>query len=795
MTHLWYWLLSVLVLGVIALRFYGKSRWWKVANYLVAAVLVGWGVSPWAPRPLGANHLKDVSLIVVDVSESMGPDPSSLFAKAHLHLPESGRLIVVAAGSQGQVCFDGPVEDYPDQLRPNQLDESIPTRLSCDLVGALDFGLRLIGVDQRAHLQIVSDGGFDLDALKVALPELRRQSIASLEARQPGNLMVENLGVRIIGPSRSFTAGSQLSLEVEVFGYTGDKRSLSLHMSIPGLPARELSILLEKGLVNRRLFLQTSPLPASASEISVALKGLGTVDRRLADNQDHLAIKSMDRPLSVLVLEGEAAAPFDDASMAPAVITRDPQNLSTADVVVVHDLDVQEGRVSQGFWEKLGIAVEHGVGLFLVGNKAAFGLGHWDGHLLDELSPLASKPGDEKRCLIVALDRSGSMENADRLKRAGRVVEETFARLGPEDRLVLLLFSSRVERFEFAKNDPKSSKELHQVLQRARASGGTNLTAVMGALVNEAMGDGENGLAFLLTDGRDSQAMTSPRVSQWAKSLQQKKLSLHLFWFDRDLSLRPLLLQLVGKKDNLVDVDDFGALQKPFFQAMSKDLVAKGEDVRLADGRVISLERVLRTRPQSGCEILASGSGQLTALAKIRRGLGKVAAAPIDLREGGRVGLWGESSLLGFIQSLGRPRSQGKGELQVLLDRGVIRLQLSHWQGIRSPTSVKLEEKTYSLRQSGPQQFLSDSLGFMPESQIAQVDGQDGTSLARLSLRAPGFVDAGFDPDPLSLVELVGFYDGLPVASAKNAGVHLGLLLLALVALGAELLLGFRSLR
>ena len=69
------------------------------------------------------------------------------------------------------------------------------------------------------------------------------------------------------------------------------------------------------------------------------------------------------------------------------------------------------------------------------------------------------------------------------------------------------------------------------------------------------------------------------KVRAWRRAFDNRKFDLRLFWFDQDPALKPLMLGLAGGPASLVPIEDFGALQEPFFRTIDEELIA--EDVRL----------------------------------------------------------------------------------------------------------------------------------------------------------------------------------------------------------------------
>lgn len=109
-----------------------------------------------------------------------------------------------------------------------------------------------------------------------------------------------------------------------------------------------------------------------------------------------------------------------------------PQELQTLDLLVVHEVDLEEGA---SVLEALPGAVRsEGLGLLLLGGPGAFRGGGWAGTSLGRLSPLDPRPPSAEE-LHVLLDASGSMAQDARLARAVVAIRRLAQGLGAETRL------------------------------------------------------------------------------------------------------------------------------------------------------------------------------------------------------------------------------------------------------------------------------------------------------------------------------------------------------------------------
>ncbi|MFT7616837.1 MAG: hypothetical protein ACI97A_000467 [Planctomycetota bacterium] len=760
-----------------------------------AALLIAWAISPWAPPGIFDQDKQVAQLILVDVSESMGPSAADLLAKHHLPIENSDRLIVVAAGTTPVVCFDGNSRDYPDQLRPGVLPESPSFRLRSAMLLALKTGLSRVKSTEAAKVRVRSDGGFAPFRADAFLDDQARMKVLSgeevpFEADTDSNLSVEFLGANPV-----FRPSVPLKFDVEIKGRIRVAKTIELKVEAEHDAPQTVKISLEAGIVNRRFRLSTGPLVANSTQLTAVLIGLGADDSRPEDNHDVLPLQASSRPPTVLIIEGPEATPIKTSDLQDLVLTKDPSALNLADVVIVNDVSMKSGMVDSAFWPALQKNVELGTGLLLVGARSSFGLGHWDNTVLDSLSPLKARPGTKKRVLIIAIDRSGSMEKNARFQRAAAVVNATFDRMKQGDRLVLLLFGADFTKSTYERGQGDARARLAEELQGVRPTGGTHLSPVMQALAETPVAEDEESLAILLSDGRDPESMTPANVAKWRSAMDQRQIDFRFFWFDRESTLRPLLMQLVQSQNALVEVDDFAALRRPFFQAVDEKLTVIDGKYRHENAGQIKLKKVLRTRLDPQAQVHVQGAEGAHALATIRRGLGLVGAAPVALGVAQDTGLFpGDRTLLSFVKSLAPSTSQRFGSLQAVVENGVAFVELSGWSGVVDGLQLRFgSSEVLKLDQVGPGRFRSAAMKELPRSTSAQLLSKKDSVLARLPFRSLRPTDLGPSPRLGNTSDLVAALTSIAKTASKKPTAHLALLALALLLLTAEMILRISS--
>ena len=106
--------------------------------------------------------------------------------------------------------------------------------------------------------------------------------------------------------------------------------------------------------------------------------------------------------------------------------------------------------------------------------------------------------------MIVAIDTSGSMTEAQKLKHVVESLEALLGFMGDNDMISLVLFHSTVSTpYLYLKTTPDNKDVLRAYLRSLRADGGTNISGTISALhdvLASAPADHKNGIVFL-TDG------------------------------------------------------------------------------------------------------------------------------------------------------------------------------------------------------------------------------------------------------------------------------------------------------
>lgn len=247
--------------------------------------------------------------------------------------------------------------------------------------------------------------------------------------------------------------------------------------------------------------------------LSARMRGLGTRDTRLDNNQISTSVRATGKLQTLLIdpdfeslnplrwaLESqEISVQIRPSQAAPDQLT----DLQAFDCVVLSNVSATELTVRQ--IALLASYVEDlGGGLVMLGGDQAFGLGGYSNTPLEELSPVRSKfekdRDDSGLAMVLVLDRSGSM-GGQRMAMAKEAAIAATELLEPRDMLGVLAFDT-----EFYWVSPLQSvqqrSDMIRRISTLTAGGGTNMyPAMRAAFVALQRADSPRKHCILLTDG------------------------------------------------------------------------------------------------------------------------------------------------------------------------------------------------------------------------------------------------------------------------------------------------------
>jgi von Willebrand factor type A domain len=799
--------LAVLIF-LVALGGVGLILRWRSASpsllgrRLVMAAVAGAILAALAPPSCIAPRNRPpapLAAIIVDLSRSQGGAIGSRLGLSDEERTGTERVVVVGVGTAAHLLYDGPRDGLGLSLAiPADLLRA-PARRKFDF-GAAATILSEISRTQPVDLLVLSDGGLDVHRAAELWRE-RGPALASCELRPLAEPRPDDLSLRLVGAPPQLGSGEVAVAELLVIGELSRRRALECWASGGATRALELG----PGPVRERFLLEVAAPPGGAAP-EIALRGHETWDR--------------DRELDRLKLLPAAAEDFRvfiwDPRAALGELVRDlkrspegkirvaqgaalPAELGAFDVVVAHDVarpTPLDGRAETALIR----FVESGGGLLLSGADAAFGRGAWAGTPVDELSPLAARPGQQPRALRLLLDRSGSMDREDRFRAAARAARALLETLRGEDQAQVWTFADTIDRGPW--RGPGEGKAEEERLAGLRARGGTDLLGALESLAAAPTLPEHAAYAFVLTDGRDPRLADAERRRRLLRAVSQSGRRYFVFWFDREAEQETFLRELVeAGRGQLIPLDDFGGLARAFFDAAAGGLERRDLALRNRRGEAVRLARALRTRARPEAEVLIRGGADLVIMARGRRGAGRVLAMPIPLDAPSLSALFGdgEAGIAAFreeLRGLAAPRGEGIGAIERQGHRLLVRAQVPR-DGVR-PRALgwgdrEGRRRELPLARIGLDRFVSppelNEAALPLEAASMLVLDERGEVMARRLCPGADLHDTQPPPGAAARAELRRRLRELPGPSSGDRGPS-GLLIAALIALFAADLFG-----
>ncbi len=742
MTVLLFWGIGGGLLAfLIGLRWRGVpwARTWHWGAILLGGIAFALG---WGPRGGPGEGGEVVDVVLLDVSRSMGSDLERLLEPDSWGLASGRRLLVLAAGRIPRLLFDGPADRFGTWRLQREARPLVASELRNDarLDRALATAADRLPRGRRVRLILVSDGGADFEraALSASSVPLRVETTRYVAAPPPRR---ENLALFRVGPVPRARAGGRVAVEMEVRGHVAARRVLAARWG----DGPATSFTYRPGQRAVRIVLELGRAPSASSWIEAILVGAAEFDAEPRDDRCRVPLLvEGGRPRVLRV--GDSAGGWGSGTLDFAVGLDEVYSpgqaaarLATADLVVLENVPWHlPGRSPSAevreFARSLSSWVGGGGGLLLSGARRGFGLGGWEDGPFDALSPVTSRPPRSPRWIQVLLDRSGSMADG-RFAAAAGAVRGLFQRLEGKDRLRVLLFGADLREATFRPGDDAA---LARFLDAVHPAGGTRLgPALAAALEATPEEDGATSLLFLLTDAEDPEAWTEENRRRWRRLLAARRHEVFVFWFDRADRWRGPLLELVGGRgDHLIQVDDFGVLLQPFLDATQKDLVIAPATVAWEDGRVVQVARLLRTRARPQARIEARGPDDAPAWAEIRRGAGRVAAAPVPVEALADL-LGGAEPLASRLLALMSSRAGTMRELTVRRGGDVPQWGVEGVTAMGGRLSLQLGEAAFPLYATGDGRYRAPAPEPLPPAGFGVLRSPSGEVVSRTVWSGP----------------------------------------------------------
>ncbi|MBW3621324.1 MAG: VWA domain-containing protein, partial [Actinobacteria bacterium] len=413
------WLLALLLVPLVLVlgrRGTGvvRARQLRAATWLRAIGVAALVLALAGPRWSSAGDTVDVAFLV-DGSDSVG--------SARLGAGDWMREAVAAAGEEdrGAVALFGREARLEHSLRPDPAVSDLATVVdgsATDIARALRLGQGVLGSEHRRRVVLFTDGRATSGDAVTAARELAEAGVqvdvVPVASGQAADVLVEE----VRAPNRV--------RQGESFDVVGVLRNTG------SAPADVVVVVTADGAEVHREDVTAAPGRTEVSVPQVAEED-GTVryEVRLASGASSVSENDVGRagvqvqgPPKVLVYEGEpgagddlaraltaASVPTDRMSAADAALPPLDRLLDYDSVVLV---DVPAGALGESGMVALDAFVrDAGHGLVSIGGDDAYGMGGYDGTVLEELLPVFSRVKDPKRRPSVAealvVDVSGSM--------------------------------------------------------------------------------------------------------------------------------------------------------------------------------------------------------------------------------------------------------------------------------------------------------------------------------------------------------------------------------------------------
>ncbi len=488
-----------------------------------------------------------------------------------------------------------------------------------------------------------------------------------------------------------------------------------------------------------------------------------------------------------------------------------PEDLNTADVIVIVDLSADQLESSPTPWAQL--IAERGKGLLALGSSHSLGPGGWVGRPIEAWLPVWCTPTDEAGAdLWILVDHSGSMAG-EPLARARRAVRSVLTGASPRDTAALSGFAASLETPVTVKviDGRLDRHRVDSVLSAWVARGGTRLVSALEALLAQLPEPSERRAHVLvLSDGQVSDENPAERLVELGKRFGEKRvaLSVHAARSDAD---RQLLEGLVsaGFGGRYYEAGEIEALPGLFLADVRKEWIHTGPvrvDAREEGRRLPDLERLVRTADKPGAEVLALTEDAEPVLARWRRGAGQ-AGVFTSGGERGWASAWQTAERWEEVLRAIAPPRRGAWTLSVRPDRrpGWLEVVASSRDAIpRESLALRAGVGTdiTPLEPLGSATWVGERFGAGTESDAWELVGPAGEVLHRVASAGPWTQElAHWKPDHERLARIAQATGGRfrdldePVSSPDSPSVAGRLLPVALIGIGILLLIASRGVR
>lgn len=430
----------------------GAGRWSTlcIALALLAACAGMLELVLPVPAPTLRVHLLDVSRshgLPAELVEALrirhAAEPAPAAREALIAFADDALLLVAPA----------PSAEFGESLLKPALLARLGSERECffeetDLVPALALARGLAGEDEHIEVVLHGDGRHEAPSI-------------------PGGMAFEHEGPlprMTSAPWRMYLSGAPPKLR------TGVPAEFTVHVACE-----------RSGTATARLTGGTVDLPFTlvAGAIDLVV--------RVANPESAFALRLVDAaghdlaPALQMTAASPGAAPrvavLDEVGSLAPLFTERTALGDHPDVICVGRVDLTRAASDLAALRR---AVEiEGAGLVLLGGPASFAAGGWEASVLENLSPLSSRPSGPREILVL-LDASGSMDAEGRWARALEAVQALARELHAEDQVQVIPFAAAVEAAVPVRAGPGAELLRAMPALRSRApSGGTCILPLM----------------------------------------------------------------------------------------------------------------------------------------------------------------------------------------------------------------------------------------------------------------------------------------------------------------------------
>lgn len=694
------------------------------ACVLLVLAAVGW---PEAGEAAAPEHV-----VLLDLSRSHGTSIPSLVSTLGRRLeaspPGEGRICLVGFGTRAEVLVPprsaGSLEEVLGEAQRRAA--TLPPGLmeGSHLAMGLAAALRLTDPARPLEISIHGDGRYPRSALEPALDALHarggRMTFAGRLVPEPRDLRLEPGG-----PVPPLEPGRPAVLPVRVLGAVEAPRRVRVEAL--GAAAEILVGPGSPGVARLRV------VPgAQARHLEIRITDPGGADAYPGNNTLRLPVVPRGaRQVGVFGDRAqEAGAALRAAGFAvdtggAAELPRDDQERWEA--LVLANAPALEGGLDRQALASLRAAVSgSGTGLVVLGGDRAFAAGGYGLRNLeawDAFLPLGSHPGG-RRHLLVLLDRSGSMEQGARLRRAVAALMRLAARLEAAERVQVLPFAASPGAPVPPVPGPPEvlGRAGGRDLLRLPPSGGTRLAPALerAAELLGKVGTERQKVLLVLSDLQDPEA--GPATLE----------ALRQVLADRDVEVVVALLDPVPETRARADALTTRVLEVP---RVTPDVLVEAVEGRGWVRRELVVDRAappgggargreLRAwnpvRAQEGARVwLRAGEGRPLG-ARVRRGAGQVLALATDPF----LEAWLSGLLPRMVEAVLPP---APGEVRAWWEEGRLRF---HWNRTPEPVAVEAQGHAAPVQEVAPGLWESGALEATPP--VLLLRGGRDALLARL---------------------------------------------------------------